>query len=107
MRRVNCEEDELLCDRWQVVHTPTLKVLHRGEEVLHYKADVFHIDLMRPFILKMHAQLTQATPTAAAGSKEQGQEQAATVSTLEVPEPAPHQHQVPVYEPRNTNSQEL
>lgn len=36
-----------MCERLDVSHTPTLKLYHLGKEVMTYRADIYHIDLLR------------------------------------------------------------
>ena len=55
--RLDCEEAEDLCDALEVGRTPTLAVFHAGAEVEKYKADFLHIDLFKPFILRMRDRL--------------------------------------------------
>mmetsp|Transcript_28415 Transcript_28415/g.72329 ORF Transcript_28415/g.72329 Transcript_28415/m.72329 type:complete len:173 (-) Transcript_28415:144-662(-) len=52
--RLNCEMYEQLCDSLDVERTPTFKLYHKGAEVLTYKADVIHIDLLKPFLFKQY-----------------------------------------------------
>ncbi len=46
-------QDEGLCERLGVDRTPTLQLYLYGEHVETYKADFYHVDLMRPFLERM------------------------------------------------------
>ncbi|GFR50253.1 hypothetical protein Agub_g12439, partial [Astrephomene gubernaculifera] len=51
--RFDCMADEALCEWQGIDRTPTLKLYFKGKAVETYKADFYHVDLMRPFLLKM------------------------------------------------------
>lgn len=63
--RFDCDRAEDLCDVLNVSRTPTLKVYFQGADVETYKADFLHIDLFKPFIMRMYEQLTNgpSSPT--------------------------------------------
>ncbi|KAG2485805.1 hypothetical protein HYH03_015516 [Edaphochlamys debaryana] len=61
--RFDCMTDEAFCESQGVEHTPTLKLYHNGKAVETYRADFYHVDMMRPFLRRMKAQhLAQRPP---------------------------------------------
>ncbi|KXZ52547.1 hypothetical protein GPECTOR_9g591 [Gonium pectorale] len=68
LARFDCMTDEGFCERQGVDRTPTLKLYFNGTKASSdhtaretYKADFYHVDLMRPFLLKMRAKYLGAT----------------------------------------------
>jgi thioredoxin-like negative regulator of GroEL len=55
--KLNCEQMEAFCEKQDVHKTPTLVLYFQDEPALHYKADVYHVDMMLPFLQKRKALL--------------------------------------------------
>jgi hypothetical protein len=48
-----------VCDKFGVDRTPTLKAFAHGRDLLTYRADVYHEDLLLPFVRKLAAEQDQ------------------------------------------------
>ncbi len=52
LRRLDCEAAEAICERWNVERTPALKLFLGGKELVNYQAQIHHVDLLFPFLMK-------------------------------------------------------
>ncbi|PNH09378.1 Protein disulfide-isomerase 2 [Tetrabaena socialis] len=53
--RFDCMQDEAMCDRLGIEHTPALILYRDGKKLEWYQADFYHSELLIPFLRRMHA----------------------------------------------------
>ncbi|KAG2441741.1 hypothetical protein HXX76_003356 [Chlamydomonas incerta] len=90
LARFDCMQDEDFCsERQGIEHTPTLKLYHRGKAAETYRADIYHVDLMRPFLASRLDRLQRGDAAAAAPQQPQQPTAGGAAADTLVPAPAP------------------